>query len=230
MSEKRQPKGTPVGGQFAESAHDEAPSSLGSGDPSDVLYETTFIEKDGSLLVSEDGEVRDATREEQRQYEQALGSLDEDEFQSYVNATALSRYLDVPIDEVEGQDYEVFGLQFYETGSEEWMVGDEDTAKEAARSKVKEDVWACRAGFLSEGTGISDRAISAIQESMYEDASEPLQKIVDATWDGGIDGFADDVIKADGRGHTLSGYDGEERRQSVTVRGSDREVFLYRHN
>lgn len=42
MSENRQPKGIPVGGQFAANNHDEAPSSL-TGDPVPWEVEGNFV-------------------------------------------------------------------------------------------------------------------------------------------------------------------------------------------
>ena len=226
MSQSRQPKGVPVGGQYAENAHDEAGASL--ADDID-LDELTFIESGDDLYVLDDGEKRPATADERSHYERTLPP-EGDERDEFRRVAALAQFLNVDASDIERSEGDYFGLAFYEADGQEWVVGTEEQAQSAAIAKAKEDVWAFRAQYLADGTGIDERAIRAIQETMYENASEPLQKIVEATWNGGLDGFADDAVDEDGRGHFLSGYDGEEQEITVQVGGQTQRMYLYRYN
>jgi hypothetical protein len=78
-------------------------------------------------------------------------------------------------------------------------------------------------------TGIDADAIRAIQTSMYEKAGEPLRKIVESTWGGGLDSYAKELIEEYGRGHILNGYDSSEEEQVVVIAGEETQFFLYRY-
>ena len=45
-----------------------------------------------------------------------------------------------------------------------------------------------------------------------------------------IDEFCKDAISADGRGHFLNGYDGNEYEQSFKYKGESYTFYLYRWN
>lgn len=228
MSQNRTPPGIPTGGEFAANDHDEAPATLDI-DVSDY----TFREKDGVVDVWTGSGWRGADPNERESYENMIVATEKDaeKLAEYKRVNALAQYLEVEasdIEKMEGQEYH--GLNFYEVNGEEWLVGIEEEADAAARSKAKDDAWATNPEFIARGTGIDEGAIRAIQTSMYENASEPIRKIIDATWDGGEDAFADELIEEDGRGHLLSGYDGEEQEQFVELGGDEDYHLMYRYN
>jgi hypothetical protein len=94
-------------------------------------------------------------------------------------------------------------------------------------------VWAFSPSFLSAHTRVTEEAIRKIQESMCEDANESLTAMIkDFDW------FVEDVVRCDGRGHFLAGYDHVERYEdylSVVRNGRCYETkketyYIYRRN
>jgi hypothetical protein len=63
--------------------------------------------------------------------------------------------------------------------------------------------------------------LEAIQSKKCEGANNAILSIIEKT-DGGIDGFVEEAISADGRGHFLSSYDGDENEKDG--------FFIYRIN
>lgn len=61
-------------------------------------------------------------------------------------------------------------------------------------------------------------AIRAAQERLYEGANAIIHALIDD-----LNDFVDDAIAADGRGHFISSYDGEEHE--VTVDGETYYVY-----
>lgn len=94
----------------------------------------------------------------------------------------------------------------FECESEEWLVCTDEEADELVAQHIRDSVWAFRASFLaSHIEDLPESEIQRIQESMYEDANAVLTRLI-----GDMDHFIDDAVSADGRGHFLSPYDGEE--------------------
>jgi hypothetical protein len=58
--------------------------------------------------------------------------------------------------------------------------------------------------------------VSAFQEAKCEDANETIAALITD-----IDEFIEDAICADGRGHFLNGYDGEEYESSTITTRSE---------
>ncbi len=102
----------------------------------------------------------------------------------------------------------------------DYMVKTDEEADEAAREYILDSVWAFRPGFLVYymPEGVSEEVIQAVQGSRCNAAL--LAMIEDQ------DHFVSEAISADGRGHFLSTYDGEENEQKV----GDNWYFIYRVN
>ena len=64
-------------------------------------------------------------------------------------------------------------------------------------------------------------ALEAMQSQKCEGANDAILALIEKT-DGGLEGFVEDAISADGRGHFLSSYDGEENEEG--------DFFIYRIN
>src|SRR5262245_39617551 len=126
--------------------------------------------------------------------------------------------------------YDHFGLSIYKLDDgTEWAVGD-DTDKSrnnkgrtrvdrAARRAVIDSLWAFNTsfivGFLARhhraarhafGSPDVERAIKKVQESLCEDAGPLIRVLIGPH----LTAFVEEAISADGRGHFLSQYDGEE--------------------
>lgn len=94
----------------------------------------------------------------------------------------------------------------YTDGGAEYLVVTDQEADELASAAIRESLWAFNAEWLTEWVRIPVPAIRAIQEAMYEDASDVFAELIGDRFDE----FVDESIGADGRGHFLSGYDGNE--------------------
>ena len=70
---------------------------------------------------------------------------------------------------------------------------------------------------LSEWNERTEKAFRKMQSELCEDANEIVKAIIT-----NMDEFVSDAISADGRGHFLAGYDGEENEQD--------EFYIYRTN
>lgn len=111
-------------------------------------------------------------------------------------------------------DYDFYGLTIVSVDGREYAVGSNSEADDAAKECIRSSVWAFNPGFLSNHTNLDADIIKIIQEAKCEDANEPLMQLID-----NFNEFVADAIGADGRGHFLSSYDGEEN----TLDGIDRD-------
>lgn len=128
---------------------------------------------------------------------------------------AAAAYYDVEPDEVEEESYDHYGLRVFSYGTMEVAVGDDDAANDVAADYIKDALWAFNAEFIAEHTEIGYRdwfvnAIRALQESKYEDSNDDIEDMITSMGE-----FIDDAISADGRGHFMSSYDGEENEVEI---------------
>ena len=101
----------------------------------------------------------------------------------------------------------------------DYLVLTDDEADARALEYVRESLWAFNADFLASYCDLPAEMFSVLSEKC-ESANETIKKLVEQS--GGVKEFADEAVSADGRGHFLSGYDGDEYEQS--------EYFIYRTN
>ena len=128
------------------------------------------------------------------------------------------------LDEHDAEPEEVaYRDNLYEIGNREYLVLTDEEADDEARENILRDLWAFRADFLLGHLpeGMTTEALQAIQEKLCEAATEPIRAMIKD-----LDHFVDDAIAADGRGHFLAGYDGEEAE--VEIDGTD--FYVYRVN
>lgn len=96
-----------------------------------------------------------------------------------------------------------------ECDGQEFLVAlDENEANKMCRDYVEESLWAFRPDFLASMTGLSEEVFMALARQC-EGANEAVHALVDSSCGVGV--FVDAAIAADGRGHFLATYDGEER-------------------
>lgn len=111
-----------------------------------------------------------------------------------------------------------------EIGREEYRVLTDEEADVAARENILESVWAFNKSFLdshSEAIAEMDEDVFKKIQEMCESANKTILRLIDD-----VDHFVDDAITCDGRGHFLSGYDGEENE----IKLGDVYYFIYRTN
>jgi len=133
---------------------------------------------------------------------------------------ALAKYLDCDPEDI-SEGYPSYGdFMTLEYGSEEYLVLTDEEADEACKEYVKDSVWAFNASFIIQHSDLpweAEEMIKGFQESKCEDANETILALITD-----FDEFVEDAISADGRGHFLSGYDGDEVE--------DGDYFIYRVN
>lgn len=123
--------------------------------------------------------------------------------------------------EKEYWDYEN-QMAIMEDGSEYLVLTDEEADKQA-ETEIKNNLWAFVPKFIIEhmaGVRYSESledAISQMQTSLCEGANDIVAAMVDD-----VEEFCDDAIVADGRGHFIAWYNGEEIETE--------NFFIYRIN
>lgn len=113
-----------------------------------------------------------------------------------------------------------------------YIVLTDEEADEKAKEYILNSVWAFTPSFLSGETGIDQKVFEAVQSNgRCEDNNDAILSMIDDE-----DAFVEAAIGADGRGHFLSMYDGNEHEETVKTSEADEETekhvkfFIYRIN
>ena len=120
---------------------------------------------------------------------------------------ALAKHLDCSIDEAV-------------VSMDDYLVYTDDEADEAVYNYIDESVCFFRSDFIAAHAEVDEEVIKKLQE-LHENSNKAIRSLIKD-----FDHFVDDAICADGRGHFLSSYDGEENEQ--TINGND--YYIYRSN
>lgn len=146
---------------------------------------------------------------------------------------ALKRHLilfeDFTEDELDGQLVETEWKRFEVYGREYAVLTDEEADREV-REYILETLWAFRPHFILmhtdffhtstiEADEAFEESLEILQGRLCEDANPIILALI-----RDIDEFIDDAIEADGRGHFLATYDGDERETN------DCKYYIYRMN
>lgn len=116
----------------------------------------------------------------------------------------------------------------FSCGSWEYQVMTDEEADEAARGEILESLWAFRPEFILSHmhdhgpTSVREdeaicKALRIMQEELCESATPIIRALI-----ADLDDFVSDAIQADGRGHFISRYDGDEIELG--------EFYAYRQN
>ena len=108
----------------------------------------------------------------------------------------------------------------------EFLVCDDKHADEACKEQILDSLWAFKASFIADHarhklTPAAVKAIEKMQGDLAEDANEIVRALIRDE-----EAFVKHAIEADGRGHFLNPYDGEE--QEFTFKR--KTLFVYRLN
>jgi len=132
---------------------------------------------------------------------------------------ALAKFLNIEETEIKnGYDNNNF-----ETEQGEFLVLTDEEAEDKTSEEIKELLWAFNTDFILDHSNLENytektlKAFQTMQSELCENANEIVKAIIID-----LDEFISDAVEADGRGHFLSGYDGEEIEEG--------EYYIYRTN
>ena len=120
---------------------------------------------------------------------------------------ALAKHLDCSIDEAINN-------------MDDYSVLTDDEADKAVKGYIEESVCFFNTSFIASHSDVDEEVIKKLQE-LYEDSNTAIRSLIKD-----FNHFVDDAICADGRGHFLSSYDGEENE--INVNGNT--YYIYRTN
>jgi hypothetical protein len=105
----------------------------------------------------------------------------------------------------------------------DYLVCDDAEANQAVKENILESLWAFRASFILSHSNVEMEAcdLEAIQGKMCESANSLVKALIKD-----LDYFIADAISADGRGHFLASYDGEEIEHDY----NGETYYIYRLN
>lgn len=152
-----------------------------------------------------------------------------------LHVLALCSFLDCQPDDLTTLPHDHYGLSVYGFGSSEYAIGADEDANQAAIDYIRDTVWAFNAGFILTECDLPSEledAIRAFQEEKCESANDALLALVEkccksTSGSEGIEAFADSAIAADGRGHFLSSYDGNENEETVSTSEAEQPEWFY---
>src|SRR5262249_38857496 len=128
---------------------------------------------------------------------------------------ALMKHLGEPTEDIE----EVRENEF-EVGNAVYLVLTDEEADKRATEDIEDSLWAFNAGFIIEHSDLPREAremVAYFQEKKAEGANDTIRALIKD-----LKEFVEDAISADGRGHFISHYDGEEHEAG--------DFFIYRIN
>ena len=117
---------------------------------------------------------------------------------------------------------------YAEDVEDDYLVLTDEEADEACAEYIADSLWAFNASFILSECGLDgsgEESLRQMQEKSCEGANAFILSLVENTC--GITEFAESAISADGRGHFLSQYDGEETEQETE---NDGTFYIYRTN
>ena len=135
---------------------------------------------------------------------------------------ALAAHLEVPAEEITQSKYNENEFDCGDT----YRVYTDSEADEAVKEQIKDSIWAFNADFILGECGLPlelEDCIRSFQEKECEGANDALLALVEKC--AGLDKFVNSAVSADGRGHFLSSYDGEENE--VDFEGET--YYIYRN-
>ena len=142
-----------------------------------------------------------------------------------VNAVeAVADFVGCDPSEITQFDLPYYGMEVFSIGHKRYAVGTDEEAHEACKELIKDSAWAFRSSFICEYCNLPQElaeALEVMQSKKCESANDSILALIEKA-NGGLDGFVDVAVSADGRGHFLSPYDGNENEKDG--------FFIYRIN
>jgi len=142
---------------------------------------------------------------------------------------ALAEFLEIEKDGMDDITETRHTENCFEYGRDEYLVLTDEEADEAVKESIKDSLWAFNADFICNVCDLPSEledGIRAAQEKQCESANDWILRLVEKQC--GIDRFVEQAVSADGRGHFLSSYDGEENEVAVEKDGQKEYLYIYR--
>jgi hypothetical protein len=99
----------------------------------------------------------------------------------------------------------------YDAPGAEYMVLTDEEADEKCAEYIKETLWAFNADFILDECGLDGSGVDSLrtmQSEACEGANDFILSLIEGTC--GLEEFTESAVSADGRGHFMSSYDGNE--------------------
>ena len=136
-----------------------------------------------------------------------------------LKAKALADFLEISIKDLEIPKDKELPFAVLDTGAN-YLVLTEEEADQKAGEEIRNSLWAFNADFIIQHCKnfekmdiceieAAEKSLRYAQENCCENANGLVYALIDD-----IDEFIEDAINADGRGHFISYYDGEENEQN----------------
>lgn len=122
-------------------------------------------------------------------------------------------------------------LEYDEGG--DYIVLDDSEADEKAKEHIEDSLWAFNASFLSGVTGFDEEIFKAIQDNDKCESNNNaiLQLVTNNPNNSTLDDLVSEAISANGRGHFLNTYDGnEEEFNCFEYTGKNEYLYVFRIN
>lgn len=132
----------------------------------------------------------------------------------------LSKFLNCDTDEI---SFSTYDENLFEYCNQEYLVLTDTETDNYAEKYIEDTLWAFNAEFISDECNLNPEctdALRVMQERCCESCNSLIRAIIDGSC--GIDAFVEDAIKADGRGHYITQYDGYENETD--------NYYIYRIN
>ncbi|MED5548984.1 MAG: hypothetical protein VX529_06450 [Pseudomonadota bacterium] len=125
-----------------------------------------------------------------------------------IRARAYADFSGVDIEDV-CEEREETRFESLQHGNASARVLTDEEADKACKESIADSLWAFNPSFLASFTGLPEEAFQAIADNgRCESNNEAIRAMIDGT--GNFDQFVQEAVSADGRGHFLAGYDGNE--------------------
>ena len=114
----------------------------------------------------------------------------------------------------------------------DYLVLTDEEATDKTTDYIKDSLWAFNADFICSQIGLpwaAQEMVSSFCADKCEGANDTILAMIEQSADG-LQGFVEAAIQADGRGHFMNSYDGNEDEETVTVDGEQHTFYIYRMN
>lgn len=179
----------------------------------DILKEVAFMQYNGEDYFIEEGIYFIGNREEVESEWKKFSEISPETY-----GITFFDFCDENIEKIYG-DYI----------NKNYLVLTDDEANDLAADYIKDSVWAFNSDFIIDHTELPYEAkemIETYQRDKCESANDTILAMIDD-----IDEFIDNAISADGRGHFISMYDGQENEEVVESPDGEKHYFyIYRMN
>jgi hypothetical protein len=142
-----------------------------------------------------------------------------------MKAKVLAKFLECSVGDLEQANHD---QNLFEHGMESYLVLSDGEADEYTAQRILDSLWAFNADFILSNSRIEVKpmpdilkALKQMQEKLCENANPLVRALLENEEE-----FIEAAVEADGRGHFLSSYDGEEHE----VTHGEEPFYIYRQN